>query len=125
MAGNGPRPCGRQSIACRLADPLWTTTVSGPPQVPPQAAASVSAKTMALRTTNKAFLLLIRLQPPISTALEIRVSDWPALRRETVFPPILRQMPMLHRFLPALRFEPCRILARPPDSRAHPVGRAR
>ena len=31
--GNGPRPCGRQSIACRVAEPLWTSTVSGPPEL--------------------------------------------------------------------------------------------
>jgi hypothetical protein len=42
--------------------------------------------------------------PPYSTALEIRFSEWSALRRESVLAPILRQMPMLHRLLPALGF---------------------
>src|SRR5713226_1409025 len=61
MPGNGPRPCGRQSIACRVADPLWMSTVSGPPDVWPQAVATVSARTSSARTNAYSFVIW---QPP-------------------------------------------------------------
>ena len=43
-------PCGRQSIAWRVAAPLWTTTVSGAPGVWPQAVASVSERASGAST---------------------------------------------------------------------------
>ena len=52
MAGNRPRPGGRQSIACRVADPLWMSTVSGPPDVWPQALATVSIRTSGARNAH-------------------------------------------------------------------------
>src|SRR6266404_1094918 len=57
MAGNGPRPCGRHSIACRVADPLWTTTVSGLPEVWPQAVATVSVRASGTRTNAYIFVI--------------------------------------------------------------------
>src|SRR5579859_2290346 len=59
--------------------------------------------------------------PQYSTALEIRFSDWPALRREAVLAPIFRQMPTLHRLFPGRGFEPRCVVARPPEWRVHVV----
>src|SRR6266851_10223080 len=57
MPGNGPWPGGRHSIACRVADPLRTTTVSGPPDVWPQAVATVSVITSGTRTNAYSFVI--------------------------------------------------------------------
>src|SRR5882672_3542891 len=57
MPGNGPWPCGRHSIACRVADPLWMSTVSGPPDVWPQAVATVSVRTSGTRTNAYSFVI--------------------------------------------------------------------
>src|SRR6266851_953386 len=57
MPGNGPWPGGRHSIACRVADPLRTTTVSGPPDVWPQAVATVSVRTSGTRTNAYSFVI--------------------------------------------------------------------
>src|SRR6516162_334430 len=59
---------------------------------------------------------------PRSTAFEIRFSDWPALRRESVLVPVLRQVPGLHQAFTTLRFEP-RVIARPPNWWIHVRGR--
>src|SRR5579859_6536181 len=50
MAGNGPEPCGRQTIACRVTGPWWTTTVSGPSDVWPLDVTGVSVRTSDTRT---------------------------------------------------------------------------
>src|SRR5882672_5298016 len=57
MPGNFPRPFGRHSIACSVADRLWTTTVSGPPDVWPQAVAAVSVRTSGTRTNAYSFVI--------------------------------------------------------------------
>src|SRR5260370_42175954 len=57
MPGTGPRHFGRHSIACSVADPLWTTTVSGPPDVWPQAVATVSVRTSGTRTNAYSFVI--------------------------------------------------------------------
>jgi hypothetical protein len=56
-AGDGPRPWGRQSIACRVADPLWMTTVSGPSDFWPKAVPSVSVRTSSARTNAHSFVI--------------------------------------------------------------------
>src|ERR1700682_6806061 len=58
MAGNGPRPCGRQSMACSVADPLWMSTVSGPPDFWPQAVAAVSVRTSGARKNTYSLVIL-------------------------------------------------------------------
>lgn len=57
--------------------------------------------------------------PPYSKAIEVRLSDWSALRRESVLAPIFGKMPILHRLLGALGLEQRRIVACPPDWRVH------
>src|SRR5579864_5681942 len=79
MAGNGPRPCGRQIIACRVADLLWTTTVSGWADVCPQAVASMSEKTIGNSANVQGFG--ISHSSITHREREFKLSD---LRRETL-----------------------------------------
>src|SRR5262249_48620452 len=60
-------------------------------------------------------------QSLMSTAFEIRLSDWPALRRGSVLSPLLPPVPRLHQTLSTLRFEP-RVIAHPPDWRIRARG---
>src|SRR5579864_9428043 len=57
MPGKGPRPCGRQSMACRVAEPLWMRTVSGPLELWPQAVATVNVRTSHARTNACSFVI--------------------------------------------------------------------